>query len=84
MDHQGIGKWLAERGLKLDESFPAAVRRLAKMYKREHSVALLSDVYSAIGTSKQEISWWENIPTGTQTKKNTNIKLSAQPKSCLS
>ncbi|MCL2266064.1 MAG: hypothetical protein FWC22_08490 [Treponema sp.] len=83
MDCKGISKWLYERGLELGENFPAALRRLSKTYKKSHNKSLLNDVYAAIGTSKQEISYWKNHLTSTQTKKNINLALSAQPENYL-
>ena len=83
MDCKGINKWLDERGLEMGESFPAALRRFSKIYKKSHNIVLLNDVYAAIGTSKQEISLWRKRILSTQSKKNINIMLSAQQGSYL-
>jgi hypothetical protein len=77
MDYKAINNRLNERNIKLRESFPSALRRLAKTYKKTHNIPLLNDVYVMIRTSKQEISWWEHHPLSTQTKKTINMTLSA-------
>lgn len=69
MDYKNALRWLENYGLALNESCPAALNRLAKVYKKENGITLLDDVYRSIGTSKQEISWWNNHLCNTQTKK---------------
>lgn len=45
-----ISLWLGERGIKLEESFAARLRGLAKTYNKENGLRLLDDVYKALGT----------------------------------
>lgn len=69
MNYGKTQKWLESRQIRLEEGFTAAIRRYAKKYKSTHHIRLLDDVYHLLGTTKQNLSWWENHPCSVQTKK---------------
>ncbi|EOS39577.1 hypothetical protein C809_04648 [Lachnospiraceae bacterium MD335] len=69
MDYAKTQNWLTSRQIKLEESFASSIRSFAKQYKSMHKIRLLDDVYHLLGTTKQDISWWENHPCSAQTKK---------------
>jgi hypothetical protein len=69
MKEQAFRRWLREHGLSLEESFSAAVKDLARQYKKAHNLKTTAEVYALAGVKKQHISYWAKHPCSTQTKK---------------
>lgn len=69
MNYAKTNLWLQSREITLEESFTTALKVYARQYKITHKIPLLNDVYRLLGTTKQDISWWENHPCSVQTKK---------------
>lgn len=68
MNNGKTSKWLKERGIVLEESFVSALRRYAGEYQHAHGIRHLADVYGLLGTSRQNVEYWEKNPCSTQTK----------------
>lgn len=75
MTNKKVEKWLEERGIKLEESFSMALKRLAKAFQKENGIKNIEEVYSLIGLKKQYLAYWVKNPHSVQTKK-TQIKCS--------
>lgn len=71
-DKQKSRKWLEERGITLQESFAAALKKLAKDFQKEHEIKNIEHVYSLIGLKKQYIAHWIKNQNSVQTKKTPN------------
>lgn len=69
MTNDNAVKWLEERKIKLEESFPMALKRLAKTFQKENGIKNIEEVYSLIGLKKQYIAYWLKNPNSVQTKK---------------
>ena len=62
-------KWLEERGIKLEENFPMALKRLAKTFKKEKGLKNIEEVYALMGLKKQYIAYWLKNLHSIQSKK---------------
>ncbi len=49
MTNKKAGKWLEERGITLQESFAAALKKLAEDFQKEHGIKNIETVYALIG-----------------------------------
>lgn len=72
MENKKVQLWLDERGIKLEESFPDALKMLAKQFQKEHGIKTIAEVYQLIGLKKQYLAYWAKNPYSVQTKKTTN------------
>lgn len=57
-NYKFINEWLEHRNIRLAAGFSETLRLYAKEYKRTHNINL-NEVYSKLGCSKQNISYWE-------------------------
>lgn len=62
-------KWLKQRHIILEECFASVLRRYVENYKKEHGMLRLDEVYRLMGTSRQNVAFWEKNPCSTHTKK---------------
>lgn len=62
---QYIDQWFSRRHISLAAGFSETLRGYARKYKRAHNVNL-SEVYSLLGCSKQNVSYWESHCDSTQ------------------
>lgn len=62
---QYIDQWFSRRHISLAAGFSETLRGYAREYKRAHNVNL-SEVYSLLGCSKQNVSYWESHCDSTQ------------------
>lgn len=69
MQNKKVEKWLEERGIKLKESFPMALKRLAKSFQKENGIKNIEDVYSLLGLKKQYLAYWTKNSHSVQSKK---------------
>lgn len=69
MTNNKAEKWLEEREIKLDESFPMALKRMAKSYQKANGIKNIEDVYYLIGLKKQYVAYWTKNPNNIQSKK---------------
>lgn len=60
-----INEWLSNKNISLAEGFAVSLRGYAKEYQRIHSINLC-EVYTMLGCSKQNVSYWENHCDSTQ------------------
>ena len=60
-----IYEWFKNRNISLAAGFAETLRRYAKEYQRIHSINLC-EVYTMLGCSKQNVSYWENHCDSTQ------------------
>ncbi len=72
MTNKKAEKWLEERGITLQESFAAALKKLAKDFQKGHGIKNIETVYALIGLKKQYIAHWIKNPNSVQTKKTQN------------
>lgn len=75
MNNAKVMRWLNERGIKLEESFADALKKLAMKYKTERNCGTLDEVYRLLGASKQNIYYWTVNPCSIQTKKSSEPML---------
>lgn len=68
-NYKFINEWLEKRNIRLAAGFAETLRQYAKDYKKIH-VVNLSKIYSMIGCSKQNVSYWEIHCDSTQSKKS--------------
>lgn len=66
-NYKFINDWLAERGLSLADSFAAALRGKAKEFAVKNGMKLC-EVYSLLGCSRQNVSYWELHSDSTQSR----------------
>ena len=66
-NYKFINEWLETRNICLAAGFAEMLRRYAKDYKKTHAVNL-SEIYSMLGCSKQNVSYWESHCDSTQSK----------------
>lgn len=57
-NYKFINEWLEQRDIRLAAGFSETLRLYAKDYKKTHDINL-NEVYSKLGCSKQNISYWE-------------------------
>lgn len=57
-NYKFIDEWLRERNIRLASGFAETLRQYAKEYKKIHNINL-SEIYSILGCSKQNVSYWE-------------------------
>lgn len=69
MDRVKTLKWLKERNIVLEEGFTVVLRKYAETYQKEQGIRRLEEVYHLLGTSRQNVAFWENNPCSTHTKK---------------
>lgn len=69
MTNSKAEQWLEERDIKLEESFPMALKRLATIFQKENGIKNIEEVYFLIGLKKQYIAHWLKNPHSVQTKK---------------
>ena len=67
-DCKYIHKWLAERNIALEPGFAESLKGLAGAYKKHGNS--LTEIYAALGCSKQNISYWNIHSYSTQSKKS--------------
>lgn len=72
-NYKYINEWLSERNICLSSGFAKTLRDYAKEYQNAYELSL-SDVYSLLGCSKQNVSYWESHCDSTQSK-NTIYKV---------
>lgn len=68
-NYKFINEWLAERGLSLADGFAAVLRGKAKGFAGKNGMKLC-EVYSLLGCSKQNVSYWEIHSDSTQSKRS--------------
>lgn len=66
-NYKFINDWLAERELSLANSFAATLREKAKEFAIKNGVKLC-EVYSLLGCSRQNVSYWELHSDSTQSR----------------
>lgn len=66
-NYKYINQWLEERGIRLAKSFAETLRDYAREYKKKNRVNF-ADIYSLLGCSKQNVSYWENHCGSTQSR----------------
>lgn len=64
-NYKFIKEWLEQRNIRLAAGFAETLRGYANTYKKLHNINL-SEVYSILGCSKQNISYWEQHCDSTQ------------------
>lgn len=69
MTNKKVEKWLGERGIKLEESFPMALKRLSKAFQKESGIKNIEDVYSLLGFKKPYIIYLQKNSNSVQSKK---------------
>lgn len=57
-NYKFINEWLENRNIYLTAGFAETLRGYAKEYKRLHNVNL-GEIYTMLGCSKQNVSYWE-------------------------
>ncbi len=57
-NYKFINDWLEKRNIMLAAGFAETLRQYAKDYKKKYAVDL-SKIYSMLGCSKQNVSYWE-------------------------
>lgn len=57
-NYKFIDEWLEKRNIQLTSGFAETLRRYAKEYKKLHNINI-SEIYSMLGCSKQNVSYWE-------------------------
>lgn len=60
-----INEWLGQRDVRLAAGFAETLRHYAKEYKNINNITL-NEVYSRLGCSKQNVSYWETHCDSTQ------------------
>ena len=68
-NYKFINEWLERRDIRLAAGFAETLRQYAKQYKKINNINL-SEVYSRLGCSKQNISYWEIHCDSTQSGKS--------------
>lgn len=68
-NYKFINDWLAERGLSLANSFAATLREKAKEFAVKNGMKLC-EVYSLLGCSRQNVSYWELHSDSTQSRRS--------------
>lgn len=66
-NYKFINEWLENRNIYLAAGFAEILRRYAKKYKKLHNVNL-SEIYTMLGCSKQNVSYWEIHCDSTQSR----------------
>lgn len=64
-----INKWLEQREIRLAAGFAETLRQYAKEYKNTNNMTL-SRVYSQLGCTKQNVSYWETRCDSTQARRS--------------
>lgn len=67
-NNAAIAQWMKQHNLIPEESFAAALRRLAEQYQKENHIRSMEDVYQKIGLRKEYLYYWEKHPYSAQTK----------------
>lgn len=68
-NYKFISEWLTERGLRLANSFAATLRGKAKEFAVKNGMRLC-EVYSLLGCSRQNVSYWELHSDSTQSRRS--------------
>lgn len=68
-NYKYINEWLTQRDIMLAPGFAEMLRGYMKDYKKSHNVKSI-EIYSLLGCSKQNISYWEQNCDSTQSKKS--------------
>ncbi|MBD5089833.1 MAG: hypothetical protein HDT30_13665 [Clostridiales bacterium] len=68
MNRKKTLKWLTKRNIELEEGFVPALRRYIEAYKKDHNIPRMNEVYHLLGTSRQNVAFWEENPCSTHTK----------------
>lgn len=66
-NYKFINEWLTERGISLAVGFAPTLRKYADEYGRKNGLKLC-EVYSLLGCSKQNVSYWDLHGDSTQSK----------------
>lgn len=66
-------KWLKKRNIVLEKSFVTVLREYAEAYKIKQGIRHLDEVYRLLGTSRQNVAFWEKNPCSVHTKKKFEI-----------
>lgn len=64
-NYKFINEWLGQRDVRLAAGFAETLRQYAKEYKNINNITL-NEVYSRLGCSKQNVSYWETHCDSTQ------------------
>lgn len=57
-NYKYINEWLSQRNIRLAAGFAETLRSYAAKYKKSNKMNL-SEIYSILGCSKQNVSYWE-------------------------
>lgn len=68
-NYKFINEWLERRDIRLAAGFAETLRQYAKEYKKNNNITL-SEAYSRLGCSKQNVSYWEIHCDSTQSRKS--------------
>lgn len=68
-NYKFINEWLEQRDIKLAAGFAEMLRFYAGEYKKIHNTNL-SEIYSLLGCSKQNVSYWDIHCDSTQSAKS--------------
>lgn len=68
-NYKFINEWLTERGIDLAIGFAPTLRKYADEYGRKNNLKLC-EVYSLLGCSKQNVSYWDLHSDSTQSKRS--------------
>lgn len=68
-NYKFINEWLERRDIRLAAGFAETLRQYAKQYKNINNITL-SEVYSRLDCTKQNISYWEIHCDSTQSGKS--------------
>lgn len=68
-NYKYINLWLAERGILLADGFAEVLRGHADKFRKANGISFY-EVYSLLGCSKQNISYWELHNDSTQSRRS--------------
>lgn len=69
MNYLNVNQWLNHHHLELEESFPDALKKLALNYKHKNGCQSITEVYTMLEITKQNLSYWSLNLSNIQTKK---------------
>lgn len=68
-NYKFINEWLEKHGIVLADGFAPELRRYAKEFGEKNGITLY-EVYSLLGCSKQNVSYWEFHSDSTQSRRS--------------
>ncbi len=68
-NYKFINEWLEKHEIALADGFASELRRYAKEFGKKNGITLY-EVYSLLGCSKQNVSYWEFHSDSTQSKRS--------------